>query len=148
MYKRKNFEEWMIFGSIIALFILDLLSKAILTNKSFFDGSLIFIKYVENSGSSFGLFSSIPFYSQIIFVISFIVLALLVSSFRKFTNNKWLTFFFIFLVSGLLGNTYDRVIFGFVRDFIGLKFLFVFNLADLYITVAAVLLLIYEFRKK
>ena len=140
----------MIFMAIASLFILDVLTKTIFTNQQFFEGSWIFIRYTENFGSSFGLFASIPYYTQIIFTLSFIALAILLATFRRFTGNKsnLLAYFFIFLTSGLLGNTFDRVIFGFVRDFIGLKGLFIFNFADLYITIAAILIIIYEFKKK
>ncbi|MFN3698824.1 MAG: signal peptidase II, partial [Dictyoglomus sp.] len=43
------------------------------------------------------------------------------------------------ILGGLLGNLYDRVFYGYVIDFIHIKNLFVFNLADLFITVGGIL---------
>ena len=51
----------------------------------------------------------------------------------------------VFLVAGALGNMIDRIMLGYVRDFIYFKLIDfpVFNVADIYVTVSAVLILIW-----
>ena len=53
----------------------------------------------------------------------------------------------IFLLSGAVGNLIDRVILGYVTDFIYFEIINfpVFNIADCYITVTAILFLIMTF---
>ena len=55
-----------------------------------------------------------------------------------------------FIVSGAIGNVLDRINDGSVTDFLHLKIynysLFVFNLADAFITIGAVLIIYFEFK--
>ena len=51
---------------------------------------------------------------------------------------------FLFLIAGAIGNLVDRVTLGYVRDFISFKFIDfpIFNVADIYITVSCVIILL------
>ena len=55
-----------------------------------------------------------------------------------------------FIVSGAIGNVLDRINDGSVTDFLHLKIynysLFVFNLADAFITIGATLIIYFEFK--
>ena len=55
-----------------------------------------------------------------------------------------------FIVSGAIGNVLDRINDGSVTDFLHLKIynysLFVFNLADAFITIGAALIIYFEFK--
>lgn len=134
--------------NIFILLIIDLMTKTYFTGKHYFIDKLIYISYSENTGSSFGIFSGISFYPYMIIFLSFLFLATLVHYKDKILKNKITTCALIFIFAGVLGNTYDRAFYGFVRDFIGLKYLFIFNLADLYISLSFVLYLIYEWQKR
>ena len=48
-----------------------------------------------------------------------------------------------FLLSGVIGNLIDRLLFGYVRDFIDVGFWPIFNLADSYNTTGVILLVIW-----
>lgn len=135
-----------IFFINLFLFI-DLIFKFYFTNKYQFSNFLISIKYSENHGSALGIFSNFLNYNLIIIILSIIVICFLVYKYKYFFGNNYLILSFIFIVSGILGNLYDRIIFGFVRDFISLKYLFIFNLADLYLSLGFLFYLIYEFIK-
>ena len=136
------------YGPIVfILFLVDIITKYIFTNKSYFDGFLISIKYVQNKGSAFSLFSGVELYNIIIILLSIIVLTVLFYNFKSFSKNKIYLYSILLLICGILGNLYDRIVFGFVRDFISLKYLFVFNIADLYLTLGIILILYYELQE-
>jgi signal peptidase II len=148
MKKKEQNKLVKIIGSIIILVFLDLITKFYFTNKTFFKNSLISINYIQNYGSSFSMFSSITYYSLLIIFISVIALCLAIKYYKKINVNRHFTTVYILFIAGLIGNTYDRIVFGFVRDFISLKYLFVFNLADFYFTLAAIIYIVYEIKNK
>jgi signal peptidase II len=133
---------------IFFLTIIDLITKFIFTDKSFFEGFLISLNYTKNYGSSFGIFSNVLYYNLFVIVLSVIVLFVILYLYKYFINNKNLKLIFVFFVAGILGNTFDRIFYGYVRDFISLKYLFIFNIADLYFTLAFIFYLIYEYVNK
>ena len=55
---------------------------------------------------------------------------------------------FWFLIAWTIWNLLDRIIFGWVRDFISIWDFPVFNLADCYLTIAVCLIIIQEFLPK
>lgn len=118
--------------SILIVF-LDQLSKFIFSNKSFG-----VINYTTNTGMVFGLFKGYNFLFIVITVLFILFLIYLI-----FKEDK-LGYYLI--LGGATGNLIDRIVFGFVRDFIDLKMWPVFNLADSFIIIG-VLLVIWEMRK-
>ena len=146
MIKRNNKQipTIIIILTITILILIDLLTKLIFTNKSYFKDNLISITYSENYGSSFGIFSNITFYSYFIIFLAIITVITIIYYRKFFLKNKYLTYSIIFFLAGIIGNTIDRVFYGLVRDFISLKYLFIFNVADFYISLAFILYLIYE----
>ena len=56
---------------------------------------------------------------------------------------------YVFILAGGLGNLLDRLIYGYVVDFIDITFNpYVFNLADSYVTIGLVMYLIFSLKKK
>lgn len=128
---------------IILLTFFDILTKYLFTNKTYFTNFPLFINYSQNYGSALSMFSNITHYNILISILSILVILLLIKYKHEFLRSKKTQIVFILLIAGILGNLYDRLLFGFVRDFIGLKNLFIFNIADLYLTLSA-LIYIYE----
>ena len=64
---------------------------------------------------------------------------------KKYFKSKFFKLSIGFLLGGLLGNLFDRIIYSGVRDFIYLKFINfpVFNIADIAITVGTIMLIVY-----
>ena len=97
-----------------------------------------------NTGAAFGLFSGNTF--ALIIVSALMIIGLLI--FNHFIKNKN-TFYclaFGFIIGGALGNMYDRLRYGYVRDFINLdflKFIPTFNLADSFLCIGVVMLAIF-----
>ncbi len=108
---------------------------------------------VHNHGAAWGIFSG----NQVgLVILSLVFLAIFVWFYVKNKKKSWLlTVTFAFLCAGCLGNLYDRLVFGYVRDFIQFAFwqsFPVFNFADVFLTVGVVMfiiyLLIYAFKKE
>ncbi len=69
-----------------------------------------------------------------------IIIFLLLSLYKRcFVHN---TLYIILILAGAISNIIDRIFFGCVIDFIDLKFWPVFNLADIYITIGAIMIII------
>jgi signal peptidase II len=98
--------------------------------------------FVFNTGSAFGLFKE---YAIILTIFSFLML--IVFSYLFFKHKKYRLIISLVL-AGIMGNLIDRLIFGYVRDFIDLRVWPVFNLADAYLVVALLLFIYFEYFKK
>jgi signal peptidase II len=128
------------------LICIDQLSKYLIRSRGGF--------YICNSGVAFGIKIN-PFLLWIaaIFLILFIIyyaakIKKQDTITKKIKNLKFeANMGVILILSGAIANLIDRWQFGCVVDFIDLKFWPVFNLADTFITIGAVLLLA-EFLKK
>lgn len=132
---------------IIAGIVLDRITK-IYAVKHFISnphsGSLINLTYLENRGAAFGILQD----KRILFVILTIaiVLYLLYYFITNLKSNPLvLNIAFSLIISGALGNFYDRLFQGYVVDFIEFAFVDfpVFNIADIFVTVGSGLLIIY-----
>lgn len=110
--------------------------------------------YVENRGVAWGAFSGkLGWFVAITLVILPLVMFAIhrIGSFIDFFGNKinvkamrFLQLDLFLLIAGAIGNLIDRTINGYVVDFLYFKLIDfpVFNVADCYVTVATVLLLI------
>ncbi len=137
---------------IIASFTLDRISKIKimehqLVNNSTYINEFINFNLVWNTGIGFGLLSSNSsiFYNSITFLIGLVIVFLFYLLAKSKAVDKIL---FSLIIGGALGNFYDRLIYYAVPDFIDLHFRnfhwFTFNLADIFITVGIIMLLIKE----
>lgn len=135
----------------IFLILIDFLSKNFFENKSFFEGNFLSFQFSKNYGSAFGIFSNFEIYNLIIIIFSFVVLfggIFYLFKYKEILRSKLFSFFVVLGVSGIIGNLIDRIMFGYVRDFISVKYFSIFNFADIYLSLAFVLYLVYEFKKK
>jgi len=62
-------------------------------------------------------------------------------------NKKIINFSFWLIISGAIANAYERVFNEKVIDFIWVKYFSIFNLADSYITIWAIILIYYYYKK-
>ncbi len=103
-------------------------------------------QYVENRGAAFGIFQGNV---QILSVISLlIVAALLTFAIRSKIKGRLFLLAVSLIICGALGNIYDRLVYGFVVDFIHAHWQNVyhfptFNVADMCVTIGTALMLIY-----
>ena len=137
------------------LFLFDRISKIFILNVleqngtvDIYINSFLNLYLVWNKGIGFGLLSSdqIYFYNfvtALIILINFVIVYLLL-------KEKGIKYYFLLLIlGGSLGNLFDRVYFRAVPDFIDLNYngyhWFIFNVADIFITIGIILLILAEF---
>lgn len=141
---------------VVLVLVFDMLTKYLLIGSlipnvgdqaSFIEGFINFV-HVQNDGASGGILGG---QTALLIVITLVLLGVLVWYYLlklKDQQNKYLTLLSVamgMIFGGSLGNLYDRVIFGYVRDFINFQFINfpVFNIADSAITIGVILLVIY-----
>ena len=139
-------------NKIVIFFVLifaDIISKYFVKNNLILNQSVeindfLYLVYIQNFGVSFGLFAgSIPYYLLIIIGLLIVILIIYLMYLSKNTLEK--SAYFIIII-GALSNILDRLFNTFVVDFILLRFESfywpAFNLADIYITIGIIMLII------
>jgi len=117
----------------------------ILANKDFL---LFKLDLVKNYGAAFNILSgSRIFLSIISFTFSIILINLIL---RKKSSNVIDLYSYSFLLGGTIGNGIDRIINGYVIDFININFINfpVFNIADISINIGFIIILLRILLKK
>ncbi|MBA9082898.1 MULTISPECIES: signal peptidase II [Bartonella] len=110
----------------------------------------ISLYHVRNSGIAFSFLSSFSHWGLIAFTL--IIIIFLLWFWKNIERDKILTHFgIVLIVGGAIGNLIDRVRFHYVTDYIsfhidGIFSFAIFNLADTFITLGSIAVLIDEFR--
>jgi len=127
---------------VLALIVIDQITKLIFGSRDFSFGPLQ-IHAVKNYGLAFNLdFGLLPNLALVIFALGFFI-------YYYFVNRAQFGFvlktMFAMIFAGALSNLIDRLYLGYVRDFLDLGLGFTFNLADVYLAVGLVgVLLLYK----
>ena len=101
-------------------------------------GHLIGITNVRNSGAAFGL---APAGAGVFMIASVVVSIALVVYVVRTPIGLWGGVVLGLILGGTIGNGVDRIVYGFVTDFINVHFWPVFNVADSAISIGVVLLI-------
>ena len=145
---------------ILSIFGLDRFSKAyvISINEKSLSSDLFVSKYLNinliyNEGIAFGLLSFEENYIyQILTTIIFIIIIILLFMIFGAKTKKYDKISLILIAGGALGNFYDRIIYNAVPDFIDLHIgnfhWFIFNIADIFITIGVLWLIFLEIISK
>ena len=155
MFENKLKKFFFSFIIVIIIFSLDRITKFyILTlaeTQKYVDiyyNSFLNFYLIWNKGIGFGLFSSDVSFSYNI-ITSLIIVINLVILFMIIKSKDYKIFFLLMILGGSLGNLFDRLYYQAVPDFIDLHYgefhWFVFNVADIFITLGIICLIIVEF---
>ena len=135
---------------VFAIFILDRITKVTiiknqLNNQSIFVTDYLNFELVWNTGIGFGLFSqNANLYYHLISLLIFTVIIFLIYLIVKAEFLE--KFLYCLILGGALGNFYDRLIYFAVPDFIDIHIndfhWFTFNIADIFITLGILLIII------
>lgn len=133
----------MVLTIVTSVIILDQITKYLAVSFLQLNTPLVLLKnffnltLVHNRGAAFGLFQN----QLLMFVaISILAIAIILLSLRNKKNTLIFKISLSLILGGAIGNLIDRIRFGFVIDFLDFRVWPVFNLADSFITIAAVLL--------
>ena len=112
------------------------------------DFLLFRLDFVKNYGAAFNIFSGNRIFLSLISIFFSILLIYLIL--RKNSLNQIDLFSYSFILGGTIGNGIDRIIKGFVIDFINLNIINfpVFNIADISINLGFIFLLYKIFKNK
>lgn len=145
MYKK------MIIFTVIFIFI-DQFSKGLINLYMNLNDSINVINnffsltYVHNYGAAFSMFTGARYILIIITIIALNLIYLFLIKDKKLKNHEIIIY--SLLLSGIIGNLIDRVMYGYVIDFLDFtifKYDFaIFNIADSFIVISVILLLILE----
>ena len=143
---------------IILIFITDRASKIYLLNLhengtdiDFYIFPFLNIYLIWNTGIGFGLFSTDPniFYHFLTALIGIINLVLIILLFNLDDIRKY---FISMIIGGSFGNFFDRIYYFAVPDFLDLHVgnfhWFIFNIADIFITIGIICLILVEISSK
>lgn len=128
------------------LVLIDQIIKAIV---GYCNGSIIiqnFLKLtvVENTGGAFGIVSNSPFFLILTSTLVLGIITKFIISQKDRIDNKTLVALSLVLAGGL-SNLIDRIYKGFVLDYLDIRDLInfpVFNIADIYVTIGVIMLLV------
>jgi len=139
---------------LVTVFIIDRLTKLYILNLAevknsvdIYVTSYLNLYLIWNKGIAFGLLSMNEsiIYNFITIIISIIILIIF---FMIWKNDNIQRFFLALIAGGALGNFYDRIVYTAVPDFIDIHFQgfhwFVFNIADIFITIGVFCLILVE----
>ena len=140
---------------ILIIFFLDRITKKIVIHlnqenfgQQIFSSEYLNINLIWNQGIAFGFFSFDENYAYNILTI-LIVMVIFIISLMIFQNDGFKRFCLLMIMGGALGNLYDRVFFSAVPDFfdfhIGKFHWFIFNVADVFITIGVIFMILFEF---
>ena len=112
--------------------------------------SFFSITYVKNTGAAWGMFSNGTI------ILSLVSIVFLFFAFKYIYEAKNISLFNVFaygmLLGGIIGNLIDRLIRGYVVDFLNFEIFNydfpVFNIADCFIVISIILIIIESFTKK
>ena len=142
------------FSIIIFIFLIDRASKLFIINspetyEQYGIGVTSFLNFnlIWNEGIAFGLFSFDDelYYN---FLTIFIILVTFIIIWLMYKSKGFERFSFMMIVGGSLGNIYDRIFYSAVPDFIDIHVnnfhWFIFNVADIFITLGIICLISIE----
>ena len=131
-------------SKILVVKLIDI-NHAIEVIKNFF-----YLTYTHNTGAAFSILTGQRLF---LILIAVVILIVLINYIRKNKVKEKLDIIsFSLIIGGSLGNLIDRMVRGYVVDFLDFKIFGydfpVFNLADTFIVIGVFLLLIVTFRKE
>ena len=142
------------FSIIIFIFLIDRISKLlIISSQETYEQygisitSFLNFNLIWNEGIAFGLFSfDEKFYYNLLTIIIFLIILIIIWLMLKSKGFEKISF--LLIIGGSIGNIYDRIYYSAVPDFIDIHFnnyhWFIFNVADIFITLGIVFLIFIE----
>ena len=139
---------------IFSIFIIDRITKIYVIGvngknsyEDLYSSKFLNINLIWNEGIAFGLFSFSQnnLYNLLTLIISIIIIVILKMIINSYGIKKY---GLMMIFGGALGNLFDRIFYKAVPDFIdfhiGEFHWFVFNVADIFITIGVIIMILFE----
>ena len=151
MIKKNLLKDFII---ILFIFLIDRISKQLVINldsnnlnSEIFLSKFLNIQLIWNNGVAFGLFASDD--NFVYNLITTLIIIIILTLFFFITKTRGIEkYSFIVILGGALGNVFDRFLYSAVPDFIDIHYQnfhwFIFNVADIFITLGVILLIYAE----
>ena len=133
---------------------IDLISKVIVSNLlEVYDSvkvinNFFYISYVKNTGAAWSMFSNSTWFVILLSLI--IIVCLFIYIYKNKPGSLMEKISYSMILGGALGNFLDRIIYGYVIDFLDFMVFGydypIFNLADTFIVIGVIMLLICTWR--
>ena len=124
-----------------------LLARFFLHSKTV-DLGILKLQLVYNTGAAYGILSGQTLF---LLILGIVAIVYLIWNIKQFIATKIELVAYSLLMAGALGNTFDRLLFSKVTDFINIMIIPVFNVADVLLNVGIILVfykwLVYDRRK-
>jgi len=138
--------------SLIFFSCFDIYFSALILNFlrfNFEQNKFIDLIYIQNTGAAFSILENSQPFLILFFV--FTILFLVVFVIKNIQKNSLISLFWLsMLISGIGCNLYERICYGYVRDFFKLNFIEfpVFNISDIFINISVIALVILILKKR
>jgi len=152
---KSNLKKFLIYSSIIILiFLLDRVSKIYILNLAetsssvdIYINSFLNLYLIWNKGIGFGILSFEESFIYNLITILIVIISLIII-FMIIRSEDYKVYFWISILGGSFGNLFDRIYYSAVPDFIDFHInnfhWFVFNVADIFISIGVICLIFDE----
>lgn len=106
--------------------------------------NFLYLTYIKNTGAGFGILKGS---NTILIFTSLIIIGIILFYFDRIIKEKPIHIPIALILGGAIGNLIDRLFLGYVIDFIDFRVWPTFNLADSCITIGALWLVVYFWKK-
>lgn len=133
-------KEYSFISFILFIILIDQTSKYIVLSNS--SNTLELLSFLEltlitNTGASFGIFQNSNYILALLGILIILIFVYIYSN----TSEVYSKLSISMIIAGGIGNTLDRLLNGYVIDFINFSFWPAFNIADTFITIGAMILI-------
>jgi signal peptidase II len=148
--------RYLVFLIVPSIFLLDRWTKHLITeNLIYLEGmdltSFFSLVHVRNYGGAFGLLAGYGFAKYIFMFLPLLIIAGLIYMMLAYRFSRGKMFALALILSGAVGNIYDRIFIGYVIDFLDFYYKNwhwpAFNVADISISTGIGLWLLLEVRE-
>ena len=132
---------------VIIFLLIDQISKGLINiymniNESIKIFDFLSLTYVHNIGAAFSMLEGGRWLFIILAIIALNIIYIVFIKDKNLSNFEIVTY--ALLLSGIIGNLIDRILYGYVIDFINITIFdfAIFNIADSFIVISVILLLL------
>jgi len=106
-------------------------------------GKFLMLTHTQNTGAAFGMLQG---RNMALIAVTLAILAAMAWYYKNISKGHII--YAAMICGGAIGNLIDRVRLGYVTDFIGFSFWPTFNVADIAVTIGALMLAYFIFKEK